>query len=178
MRTKKDDNNKTYLIITFFILLTAFFFFSGFTADSDGGDTLILLGNKNLAPIVYDENGTAKGVAVDIAKAIGNELGYDIKVLATDWEQAQIMVLRGEADGLLQINPSPERNELYDFSGPLLKSEFSMFVLSDNVTLKSIDDLRGKNVGIEASGYPSILLQEYEGINTKLFMIGEHHSES
>ena len=43
MRTKKDDNNKTYLIITFFILLTAFFFFSGFTADSDGGDTLILL---------------------------------------------------------------------------------------------------------------------------------------
>lgn len=168
MRTKKDDNNKTYLIITFFILLTAFFFFSGFTADSDGGDTLILLGNKNLAPIVYDENGTAKGVAVDIAKAIGNELGYDIKVLATDWEQAQIMVLRGEADGLLQINPSPERNELYDFSGPLLKSEFSMFVLSDNVTLKSIDDLRGKNVGIEASGYPSILLQEYEGINTKI----------
>ena len=53
-------------------------------------------------------------MAVDIAKAIGNELGYDIKVLATDWEQAQIMVLRGEADGLLQINPSPERNELYD----------------------------------------------------------------
>ena len=165
----KDYNkNRTYVIITIIILLSIFLPFSGFAMNSDSGDTLILLGNKNLAPIVYNDNGTAKGVVVDIAKAIGNELGYDIKVLAVDWEQAQIMVLNGEADGLLQINPSPERNELYDFSSPLLKSEFSMFVLSDNVTLRSIDDLRGKNVGVEAGGYPSILLLEYEGIDTEI----------
>ena len=169
MRTMKDYNkNRTYVIITIIILLSIFLPFSGFAMNSDSGDTLILLGNKNLAPIVYNDNGTAKGVVVDIAKAIGNELGYDIKVLAVDWEQAQIMVLNGEADGLLQINPSPERNELYDFSSPLLKSEFSMFVLSDNVTLRSIDDLRGKNVGVEAGGYPSILLLEYEGIDTEI----------
>lgn len=167
MRTIKDYNNKAYLIIAIMILLTIFLSSSGVAMNSGSEDTMILLGNKNLAPIVYDDNGKSKGVAVDIVKAIDNELGYDIKVLAVDWEQAQLMVLNGEADGLLQINPSPERDELYDFSSPLLKSEFSMFVLSHNMTLMSIDDLDGKNVGVEAGGYPSILLQEYEEINTE-----------
>jgi ABC-type amino acid transport substrate-binding protein len=73
------------------------------------------------------------------------------------------MVLNGEADGLLQINPSPERNKLYDFSGPLLKSEFSMFVQSDNVTLRSIDDLRGKMSGLRPVVIQAFYLEEYEG---------------
>ena len=86
--------------------------------------SFILLGNEDLAPIVYDDNGEAKGVAVDIAKAIGDRIGYDVMVITVNWEKAQEMVLDGYADGLLQINPSPERDELYDFSIPLLKSEF------------------------------------------------------
>jgi hypothetical protein len=52
------------------------------------------------------------------------------------------MVLNGEADGLLHINPSNERNELYDFSFPLLKSDFSMFFQIDNVSLKSEQELK------------------------------------
>jgi ABC-type amino acid transport substrate-binding protein len=78
------------------------------------------------------------------------------------------MVLNGDADGLLHINPCPERNELYDFSSPLLKSDFSMFVQIDNRTLRSIDDLRGKRVGVEAGGYPNILLQGYETIDIEI----------
>lgn len=168
VRMIKDYNkNKTY-IITAIILLTLFLLFNGFAMNSDSHDTLILLGNKNLAPIVYNHNGRAKGVAVDIAKAIGNKIGYDIKVMSVDWDQAQIMLFNGDADGLLHINPSPERNELFDFSSPLLKSEFSMFVHSDNTTLRSIDDLRGKHVGVEAGGYPSIMLLEYDGIDIEI----------
>jgi len=116
--------------------------------NNESSDTLVLLGNEKLAPIVYKDNGTAKGVAVDIARAIGEKTGYDIKVMAVNWEKAQKMVLNGDANGLLQINQSPERNKLYDFSVPLLKSEFSMFVRSDNTSLRSINDLRGKIVGV------------------------------
>lgn len=75
---------------------------------------------------------------------------------------------QSDADGLLQINPNPERNELYDFSTPLLKSEFSMFVQKGNVALRSIKDLKNKCVGVEAGGYPNILLRGYETIDIEI----------
>ena len=160
-----SKRSKTCIIAAIFIILIIFLPFSGFAKNDDSREALVLLGNENLAPIVYNDNGIAKGVAVDIARAIGEKIGYDINVLAVNWEQAQQMVLNGDADGLLNINQSPERDKLYDFSDPLLKSDFSMFVQLDNTNLRRIDDLRGKTVGVEAGGYPSILLQEYEDID-------------
>ena len=160
-----SKRSKTCIIAAIFIILIIFLPFSGFAKNDDSREALVLLGNENLAPIVYNDNGIAKGVAVDIARAIGEKIGYDINVLAVNWEQAQQMVLNGDADGLLHINQSPERDKLYDFSDPLLKSDFSMFVQLDNTNLRRIDDLRGKTVGVEAGGYPSILLQEYEDID-------------
>jgi len=78
------------------------------------------------------------------------------------------MVVNGDADGLLHMNPSFERNRLYDFSFPLLKSEFSIFVLDNNVSIRDINDLKGKRVGVEPGGYPSILLLEYDEIEMEV----------
>ena len=139
-------------------------------ARNNGPNTIVLLGNKDLAPIVYDDKGKSKGVAVDIAKAIGDKIDYEIKILTTNWEQAQRMIFNGEADGLLQINPNPERDKIYDFSSPLLKSEFSIFVQSDNLTINNIDDLREK-VGVEAGGYPNKLLEGYGEVDIVLIRL-------
>ena len=160
-----SKQRKTCIITAIFILLMTFLPFSGFAMNDDSRETLVLLGNENLAPIVYNDNGISKGVVVDIAKAIGDKIGYEVNVVTVNWEQAQKMVLNGDADGLLHINPSPERNDLYDFSSPLLKSDFSMFVQIDNVVLRSIKDLKNKRVGVEAGGYPDILLRGYETID-------------
>jgi ABC-type amino acid transport substrate-binding protein len=136
------NRNRTCSIAAIFVFLVILMPFGGFAMNTDSRDTLVLLGNEDLAPIVYNDNGTAKGVAVDIAKAIGERIGYEVQVVTADWGQAQQMVLNGEADGLLHINPSNERNELYDFSFPLLKSDFSMFFQIDNVSLKSEQELK------------------------------------
>ncbi len=161
------SRKKIVIIIAFFILFFLLFPYNGW-ARNNGPNTIVLLGNKDLAPIVYDDKGKSKGVAVDIAKAIGDKIDYEIKILTTNWEQAQRMILNGEADGLLQINPNPERDKIYDFSSPLLKSEFSIFVQSDNLTINNIDDLRGKKVGVEAGGYPNKLLEGYGEVDIVL----------
>ena len=162
---RMNKQGKSSIIIVVTILLLFFLSFSSSAANDDGGEALLLLGNEDLAPIVYDDNGTAKGVAVDIAKAVGDRIGYEVKVVTANWEQAQRMMLNGEADGLLQINPSPERNELFDFSRPLLKSDFSMFVQAGNEALRSIYDLKNRRVGVEAGGYPYTLLTRYEAVD-------------
>lgn len=161
----KSNNKKTIYIITVVFALSVLLLpFNALATDSEIYGTLTLLANEDLPPITYNDNGTSKGVAVDMAKAIGKNIGYDIKVLGVNWEQAQQMLQNGEADGLLHINPSPERKKLYDFSDPLLKSDFSMFVQIDNTSLRDINDLKGKIVGVEPGGYPSVLLQRYDDI--------------
>jgi diguanylate cyclase (GGDEF)-like protein len=161
----KAKQLKTGIITAIITLLIIILPLRGYAVNDYGRGALVLIGNESLAPIVYNDNGTAKGVAVDIAKAIGDRIGCEVIVLTENWEQAQKMVLNGDADGLLQINPNPERNKIYDFSAPLLKSEFSMFVRTGNLTLRRIEDLKNKSVGVEAGGYPSSLLQGYGSVN-------------
>ncbi|NLP44109.1 MAG: diguanylate cyclase [Peptococcaceae bacterium] len=165
-----SKKSKVCIIVVIFILFIILLPSSGFATNNDSRKTLVLLGNENLAPIVYKDNGIAKGVAVDIVKAMEDRIGYEVEVVPVNWEQAQKMMLNGDADGLLHINQSPERDELFDFSRPLLKSDFSMFVQNDSTSLRSIDDLRGKIVGVEAGGYPNLLLQGYEAIDIEIIV--------
>jgi len=160
-------------VSTVLILITAalLVFLSIVFSYSDNNDlynnseTLLFLGNKNIPPIIYDENGTAKGVVVDIAKALSEKMGTKIEIKAIDWEVAQKKVLAGEANALLQINSNPERELIYDFSDELLKSEFSIFIRSGNTDINTTNDLIGKKVGVEAGGYPFNQLSKYDGIN-------------
>src|SRR5690554_1037870 len=92
---------------------------------------------------------------VDLAKEIGNKIGYQVEVKAIDWEEAQKLVLRGEADALLQINKSPEREEVFNFSDEVLESDFSIFIRSSDTSIKQAEDLNNKTVGVESGGYPT-----------------------
>jgi cytochrome b561 len=67
----KSKQTKTAIIAIVFTLLIIMLPSSGYAVNDVSRETIILIGNESLAPIVYNDNGTAKGVAVDIAKAIG-----------------------------------------------------------------------------------------------------------
>lgn len=133
--------------------------------DSINEKRLLFLGNKNIAPIVYEEKGIPKGIAIDLVKAIENKIGYRIEIQTIDWAEAQNKVLRGEADAIIQFNPNPERGKLFDFSDELLESEFSIFIHGGNSEIKSADDLIGRSVGVEEGGYSYHLLSAYSGVD-------------
>lgn len=129
-------------------------------------ETLLFLGNEKIAPFIYKENNKTKGLVVDIVKQLSKKIHRNIEVQSMDWEEAQDRVLSGKADALLQINPSPEREKIYDFSTNLLKSEFSIFTKAENININHIHDLYDKKVGVESSGYAYCLLGNDENINT------------
>ena len=103
-----------------------------------------------------------------LLKNSAKKIGYNIEVRVMNWDEAQRMVLLGEADALLQINPNPEQIKKYDFSNELLKSEFSIFIKSGNTSIQNVNDLINKKVGVESGGYPFALLQKNDGINIEL----------
>lgn len=166
----KDKLNKKRLLFTLILTAVALLLYMLITSvysndDNNNTDTVVLLGNKNIAPIIYEENGIARGVVVDIAKELGKKMGYGVEVKAIEWGAAQNMVLSGEADALLQINSNSEREKLYDFSDELLKSEFSIFKKGENTVIYTVNDLKDKKVGVEFGGYPYYLLKKYDGIS-------------
>ena len=123
-------------------------------AESPQTATLLFLGNQNLAPVVYLEDSAPSGVAVDIVRALAKHMPEPIEIRAMDWAEAQAMVARGDAAALIQINPTEERKKTYDFSDPLLESQFSIFVQAGRTGVLGLSSLRGLRVGVEAAGLP------------------------
>ena len=126
--------------------------------------TLLFLGNQNIAPIIYLENDKPTGVVVDITKALAPYISRSIEVRAMDWPTAQTLVAEGKADALMQINQTEERKKIYDFSDPLLESQFFIFVRSDRIDISELQNLYGKKVGVEKGGLPQQTLTTYPEI--------------
>jgi PAS domain S-box-containing protein len=120
---------------------------------------LLFLGNKNIAPVVYLDGTIPTGVAVDIVHALAKHVSQPIEIKAMDWSEAQALVARGDADALIQINPTEERKKIYDFSDPLLESHFSIFTRTEQMGITGLSSLRGLRVGVESGGLPQRLLE-------------------
>ena len=142
------------------ILLGVFYFFSFFHcfAQAPVHRTLLFLGNKNIAPVIYLDGNTPSGVAADIVRALTKHISQPIEIRAMDWLEAQKSVATGEADALIQINQTEERKKTYDFSDPLLESHFSIFTSTSRMGITGITSLRGLRVGVELGGLPQQLL--------------------
>ena len=120
--------------------------------------SLLFLANQNLAPVAYLDHGVPSGLAIDLTRAIAARMPRSVQIRVMDWAQAQTLVASGRADALIQINPTPERRRIYDFSDPFLESHFSIFVREDGPNVSDVGSLRGLRVGVEAGGLPQQVL--------------------
>ena len=125
---------------------------------------LLFLGNQNLKPVIYESEGLPAGLAVELVRALESKMGRHITIACMDWTKAQEMVARGEADALIQINPTEERMRLYDFSEPFIQSKFTIFTQDDRTDIVGAGSLRGLRVGVERSGFPEKVLRVDSGI--------------
>jgi PAS domain S-box-containing protein len=129
-------------------------------AEGSNDNTLLFLGNKNIAPIVYLDGTTPAGVVVDIVHALAKHIPQPIEIRAMDWSEAQTLVAQGKADVLIQINQTEEHKKIYDFSDPLLESHFSIFTGTNRMGITGLSSLQGLRVGIEKGGLPQQLLEK------------------
>ena len=131
---------------------------------------LLFLGDKDYPPVAYLEDGTAKGMVVDLAKALAAPMKREIRIELMDWDLAQEKVLKGEADGLLGLSVTEERRRLYDFATSTFTREFGLVVRSGKMTIHGVNDLAGKRVGVTPGGFPRKFMEERtELFDTRVF---------
>ena len=128
----------------------------------------LFLGNESLPPMNFMKDGKPTGIVIDLTKALAERMHRPVEIRLINWAEAQQLVLEGRADALLQINPDPERLKIYDFSEPLLTSEFTIFTSAERLGVASMSDLRGLKVGVEEKGLPILLLQKDPQIIVKI----------
>lgn len=111
--------------------------------------------NPNFAPFEFktlvDGKDTVVGADVEIAKAIGEELGVEVKFSEMSFDNVLASLQSGKADiAISGISATEERQKVFDFSDTYYESETVLIVKSDQVpTYKTSSDLDGQSIGVQ-----------------------------
>lgn len=99
------------------------------------------------APFSYHETAGNKlvGFDVDIGRAIARQLGVKAEFVEGKWDGLIAGLNAGRYDVVInQVGISSERQAKYDFSQPYIASAAALVVRSDNTTIHTFADLKGK----------------------------------
>jgi signal transduction histidine kinase len=150
-----------------FAIIVVFLAFSH-SATSAERSSYVFLGNAHYPPFIYQENGATVGLGVDLTNAVIERAKIQAQFVATEWTKAQDQVRAGDGDALVLINKSPQREILYDFSEPLLQSEFVIFRKTIRVDINNVNTLANKKVGLEKGGHTKSLLDRHPQIHQQV----------
>ncbi|MEG2117678.1 MAG: transporter substrate-binding domain-containing protein, partial [Clostridia bacterium] len=94
-------------------------------------------------------DGKYVGVDVDIAQAIADYIGVDLKVIDMDFDPIVASVQSGKYDlGVAGITANEKRRKNVDFSDDYYKSSQAIIVASDS-TIKTVEDVKDKTIGVQ-----------------------------
>ena len=97
-----------------------------------------------------EKTGEIEGFDVDMANAIGKELGVNIKVVDAEWQALLGGLNKGDYDVLITCMSKKEASvENVNMSDVYYNLDDVIVVNSDNTTINGIKDLEGKVVGVQ-----------------------------
>lgn len=117
-------------------------------------------------PYIYEDAGQLKGVDYDVTNQVLKQLGYTASWQLLPWRRALHDTASGRADAILDISPTPQRQEQYVFpSEPLSSSESVLFYhQSQPRPFATLQDLSGLRIGVTAGyvyGSPDFMNADY-----------------
>ncbi|OGU56075.1 MAG: amino acid ABC transporter permease [Ignavibacteria bacterium GWF2_33_9] len=133
---------KIYVLVIFELLLTNFLFAKElrWAADAEGNAPYIFQDPEN--PKVL------KGFEVEIADALGKELGWEPKFVQNQWDGLVPGLARNDYDVVINgLEITNDRKQEVLFSIPYYYTFEQLVVRSDDHEINSLSDLYGKRVG-------------------------------
>lgn len=120
----------------------------------DKGKIVVAL-NPEFPPFEYktivDGKDTIVGADIELAKAIGEELGVEVEFSSMSFSNVLASVQSGKSDiAISGISATEERAKIYDFSEAYYQSVNKMIIKkSDATRLTSIEDFVGTSIGTQ-----------------------------
>jgi polar amino acid transport system substrate-binding protein len=129
---------------------------TGATVKTISSGKLTVCSDVPYAPFETEDSSSPSGFSgfdIDVIQKIADGMGLKLAVVPTSFApiQSGVALNSSQCDvAASAITINDERKQKIDFSDPYFDSEQSLLV-PDNSSIKTIDDLAGKNVGVQDS---------------------------
>ncbi len=149
---------RSFLLILITVLLLTT------TALSAKERGIVFAFDKGRAPFSFIENDEPAGFDIDLLYPIFDGSKFGFVPTEYKWSDALVSLRKGvKVDIMSQMDKTPEREEIYDFSDePYLIDEAKIF--SKDTTIISINDLAGKKVAVQKGSYYEEMLKQNDQI--------------
>lgn len=148
---------KTISLILAAVMILAAFALTGCSSgkgkspdDIKKAGKLVVYTEAGFAPYEFIYNNEIVGVDVEIMKEVAKKLGVKVEVSDVDFNTICASVKSGKADvGAAGITINDDRKLSVDFSMPYSTTEQYIIVAESNDTIKTLEDLSGKKIGVQ-----------------------------
>ena len=112
---------------------------------------LTMATNAYFPPYEYYEGEEIVGIDAEIAKAVADKLGLELKIEDMEFDSIITAVQTGKADiGLAGMTVTDERKQSVNFSDTYATG-IQVVIVTEDSDITSVDDLEGKEMGVQLS---------------------------
>lgn len=141
------------IIALILVCMMATVVFAGCGQDKNDGEktTLTMATNATFPPYEFHENGEIVGIDAEIAKAIADKLGMELKIEDMEFDSIITSVQSGKSDmGMAGLTVTEDRKVNVDFSDSYATG-VQVVIVKEGSDISSIDDLNGKKIGVQTA---------------------------
>lgn len=110
---------------------------------------LLISGDDNYPPIIYQENQRPAGALPALLNALGKQTGLQFQLQLFPWKRAYETAVSGKS-GLIGVSRNAEREKQFDFSDPLYFDDINLIAIkSRSFPFNGFDDLGGLRIGAQ-----------------------------
>ena len=114
-------------------------------------ETLVMATNAEFPPYEYHEGDAIVGIDAEIAQAIADKLGMELKIEDVAFDSIIPGVQAGKYDmGMAGMTVTDERLQSVNFSDSYAKG-VQVVIVKEDSDIKSIDDVKDKKIGVQTS---------------------------
>ena len=150
-------------LLSYLILIVMIATITPFTAHAktDQYDTIKKNGvlrvglSADYAPYEFEKTVNGKreyaGIDIELSKKLAKDLGVELKIVNMQFDSLLGALKTGKIDVIISgMSPTPERKKEVDFSDYYMHVQQRMIIQKkDAKKLKSIEDFKGKNIGVQ-----------------------------
>ena len=153
---------KSVFQITAYCILLALPFFTTVAAQESNPrkHKIVFGGDRDYPPFEYlDEAGVPKGFHIDLMRAIGEVMGFEVEFRLGPWDQVK-QAFEEEQIDVIALFYSADRERIMDFAEAHRILYYEIFIRHDGPDIDSLKDLSGLEVIVRDASFIQDLLKE------------------
>ena len=129
------------------------------TALPSSANAAITVTTESYPPFNLMHDTEVVGTATDLVKATFEKAGVPYAIQLLPWARAYDMALHDPDTCVYSTTVTPERQALFQWVGPLVTNNWTLFAKDDAAPVASLDAVKGKTIGGYNASAPTLYLQ-------------------